>query len=80
MLHPFVTLKNQIRKPVTMHTYTTNSERTSISAVKEFFTDNTFELYNTNVVMWSCSFTQIPNAKVRCKNNFLRWDESTSGP
>jgi len=41
-----------------MHTYTTNSERTSISAVKEYFTDNTFQLYNTTVVMQFCSNTK----------------------
>ena len=41
-----------------MHTYTTNSKRTSISAVKEYFTDNTFELYNTVVVMQFYSNTK----------------------
>jgi len=58
MLDPLVTLRHPIRKPVMMHTYTTNSERTSISAVNEYFTDNTFELYNAIVVMQICSNTK----------------------
>jgi len=45
-------------------------EITSITAVKEYFTDNTFELHITIVAMY---FAQLPKAKVQSKNDFLRW-------
>ena len=45
-------------------------EITSRTVVKEYFTDNTFELHITIVAMY---FAQLPKAKVQSKNDFLRW-------
>jgi len=38
-------------------------EITSITAVKRYFTDNTFELYNTIVAMHFCSITRRQSTK-----------------
>jgi hypothetical protein len=49
-----------------MHTQPTNSEMkkiTSITAVKEYFTGNTFELYTTIVVMHFSSITKRQSTK-----------------
>jgi hypothetical protein len=64
----YVTLRHQIRKPVMMHTYPTNSEIKEINLItvlKEYFTDNTFELCITIVVIHFCSYYQTPKYEAR---------------